>query len=174
MKDIPKKNSFKTPPGYFEGLSDRILNELDARDQKRIPNKEGFTVPENYFDQVEKDILAKTLQKETPVIPLKNYRSFLYAAAAIAVIFVLVLGLEWNKNEPLSFDDLAQMDITNYIESGDMELSSYEIAEVIPVANLEIGDFMDSSVNDDQILDYLEDTIDDLAELNIELNEDYK
>jgi hypothetical protein len=174
MKEIPKKNSFKTPPGYFEGLTNRILDRLEEQDTETLPKKEGFAVPDSYFDQLEKNVLDKTLKRETPVITLKRYRTFFYAAAAVAVLFVLVTGLEWNKGETLSFDDLAQMDITNYFESRDLELSSYEIAEVIPVAELEIIDFMDDSVGQEEILDYLEDSIDDLDELNIDLHEEYQ
>ena len=174
MKKIPKKNVFKTPPGYFEGLSDRILDKMQDQDFEGLPKKEGFTVPDDYFEKVEEDVLSKTVRRETPVIKLRQYKSYFYAAAAIAAIFILVVGLEWNKTDPITFDDLAEMDITNYIETRDLELSSYEIAEVIPVSNLEIDDFMDSTVDDEQIMDYLEDTIDDLDELNIDLHEEFQ
>ncbi|QBA64458.1 hypothetical protein [Muriicola soli] len=174
MKDISKENSFKTPPGYFEGLSDQILKKIQEEDTGKLPKKEGFGVPENYFDQLEKDILTKTVQKETPVIKLKQYKSYFYAAAAIAAIFILVIGLEWNTTQTLNFDDLAEADITSYIESRDLELSNSEIAEVIPLANLEMDDFMESSVDSEQIMDYLEDSINDLDELNIDLNEEYQ
>ncbi len=174
MKEIPKKNSFKTPPGYFEGLSERILSKLDEKDAAGIPAKEGFTVPDGYFDGLEKKVLDKTLERETRVFTLKPFRPFLYAAAAVAVLFVLVIGLERSADTTPSFDDLAQADITQYIESRDLGLSSYEIAEVLPVTELEMEDFMETSVEQDVILDYLEDSIDDLDEFNIETHEDYQ
>ncbi len=174
MKEIPKKNNFKTPPGYFEGLSDRILNKLDEEDKAVMPEQEGFKVPDGYFEKVEKEILEKTLQKEARVIPLRGYRTYFYAAAAIAVLFVLVIGLVRNTDPDLSFDDLAQAEITRYIESRDLGLSSYEIAEVLPVTDLEIGDFVESGVENQEILDYLEDTIDDLEELNIDTHEEFQ
>ena len=174
MKEIPKKNNFKTPPGYFENLSDRILKQMDEEDTKGLPKKEGFSVPKGYFEGVEKDILQKALKPDTPVISLKRFRPFLYAAAAVAALFVLVIGLNRNSGDDLTFDDLAQADITSYIESRDLELSSYEIAEVIPVTQLEIEDFVDNGVDEEEILDYLEDSIDDLDELNFDTHEEFQ
>jgi hypothetical protein len=174
MKEIPKKNNFKTPPDYFESLTDRILQRLDDEDTKGLPKKEGFTVPKGYFEGVEKDILDKALGRETPVVRLGRFRPFLYAAAAVAVLFVLVIGLNRNSGDTLSFDDLAQAEIASYIESRDLELSSYEIAEVIPVTQLEIDDFMDTAVDEEQILNYLEDSIDDLDEFNFDTHEEFQ
>jgi len=174
MKKIPKKNSFKTPTGYFEGLAERIQERMQEEDALKLPKEDGFAVPDTYFDDLKKEILANTTQKETPVIQLKPYKRYLYAAAAIAAILVLVIALPWNRAQTITFDDLADIDITSYFESQEMELSSYEIAEVIPVANLEIDEFMETGMDDEQIMNYLEDTIDDLDELNIDLDEAYQ
>ncbi|NNL83979.1 MAG: hypothetical protein HKP28_11370, partial [Winogradskyella sp.] len=46
-----KKEGFKLPEGYFEGLTDRILERV-AEDTSDLPQKEGFTVPEGYFDSL--------------------------------------------------------------------------------------------------------------------------
>jgi hypothetical protein len=174
MKKTPKKNSFKTPPGYFEGLSDRIQERMQADAPGKFPETEGFKVPDGYFEQVQKDILAKSRNEDTPVITMRSYKNYFYAAAAIAAVFVLVFGLRWNRPQTISFDELADMDITSYFESRELDLSSYEIAEVVPVSDLDIEDFMDGGVEDAQIMDYLEDSIDDLEELNIDLNEEFQ
>ncbi|NNJ87942.1 MAG: hypothetical protein HKP53_00945 [Eudoraea sp.] len=174
MKKIPKKNSFKTPSGYFQGLTERIQERMQEEDAQKFPGKEGFAVPDTYFDNLDKEILASTTQKETPVIQLRPYKKYFYAAAAIAAIFVLVIALPWNRSQTITFDDLAEVDITSYFESQEMELSSYEIAEVIPVNNLDINEFMETGMDDEEIMDYLEDSIDDLDELNIDLDEAYQ
>ncbi len=174
MKKIPKKNSFKTPSGYFEGLTERIQESMQEEDARKFPEKEGFAVPDTYFNNLEKEILANTTRKETPVIQLRSYKNYIYAAAAIAAIFVLVIALPWKGSQTITFDDLAEVDITTYFETQELELSSYEIAEVIPVANLDIDEFMESGMDDEQIMIYLEDTIDDLDELNIDLDEAYQ
>ncbi len=174
MKKSFKKNSFKVPPGYFEGLTERIQKKMQEDDAQKFPKEDGFGVPDTYFDKLEKEILANTIEKETPVIQLRPYKRYLYAAAAIAAIFVLVMTLPWNRSQTITFDDLAEVDITSYFESQELELSSYEIAEVIPVANLDIDEFMETEMDDQQIMNYLEDTIDDLDELNIDLDEAYQ
>jgi hypothetical protein len=174
MKKIPKKNSFKTPTGYFEGLTERIQERMQEEDAQKFPKEDGFAVPDTYFDTLEKEILASTTQKETPVIQLRSYKNYLYAAAAIAAIFVLVIAFPWNRSQPITFDDLAGVDITSYFEAQELELSSYEIAEVIPVTNLDINEFMETGMNDEQIINYLENSIDDLDELNIDLDEAYQ
>lgn len=174
MKKIPKKNSFKTPPGYFEGLTERIKDRMQEEDAQKFPKEDGFAVPDSYFEGLEKDILANTSQKETPVIQLRSGKRYFYAVAAIAAIFVLVISLPWNRSQDITFDDLAEVDITSYFDSKEIELSSYEIAEVIPVDNLTIDEFIETGMDDEQIMDYLEDTIDDLDELNIDLDEAYQ
>jgi len=174
MKKIPKENSFKTPSGYFEGLTERIQERMREEDAQKFPAEDGFAVPDSYFDTLEKEILASTSEKETPIIQLRSTKRYLYAAAAIAAIFVLVIALPWNRSQTITFDDLAEIDITSYFESEEMDLSSYEIAEVIPVTNLDINEFMETGMDDEQIMDYLEDTIDDLDELNIDLDEAYQ
>ncbi len=174
MKKIPKRTGFKTPPGYFEGLAERIQDRMQEENASKFSKEEGFTVPETYFEDLEKKILKKSGVQETPVIRLKSYKNYMYAAAAVAAIFVLVVGLKWNQPRALSFDDLGEGDITSYFESQELQLSSYEIAEVIPVTNLDINEFIETGMDDQHIMDYLEETIDDLDEFNIDLDEAYQ
>ncbi|MGB5378271.1 hypothetical protein [Muriicola sp.] len=174
MKEIPKRTGFKTPPGYFEGLAERIQDRMQEENASKFSKEEGFAVPEAYFENLEKKILKKSGVQETPVIQLRSYRNYMYAAATVAAIFVLVIGLQWNQSRTISFDDLGEGDITSYFESQELQLSSYEIAEVIPVTNLDINEFIESGMDDEHIMDYLEDTIDDLDEFNINLDEAYQ
>ena len=174
MKKIPKRTGFKTPPGYFEGLAERIQDRMQEENASKFSKEEGFAVPEAYFENLEKKILKNSGVQETPVIQLRSYRNYMYAAATVAAIFVLVIGLQWNQSRTISFDDLGEGDITSYFESQELQLSSYEIAEVIPVTNLDINEFIESGMDDEHIMDYLEDTIDDLDEFNIDLDEAYQ
>jgi len=174
MKKIPKKKSFKTPEGYFEGVTDRILDRIKDDPSLSLPEADGFKVPDGYFDQVPGEIVSKLDDSETPVIQLKSYRKYFYVAASIAAIFVIVIGLQWNKSQNLSFEDLASADITSYFETQELGLSSYEIAEVLPVDDIKMNDFMETDVDDENIMEYLEGSIDDLDELNIDFNEEYQ
>lgn len=174
MKKIPKHNGFKTPEGYFDQVTDRILDRVKNEEGTGIPEKDGFTIPEGYMEKVQKEVLSKVTTPETRVISLRAYRKHLLVAASIAAIFVLVIGLQWNGANSITFDDLANADIETYFETRDIGFSSYEIAEVFPVTTIDLNEFMESGVNDENIMDYLEDSIDDLEELNIELDEEYQ
>ncbi|MBT8312424.1 MAG: hypothetical protein HKP23_06290, partial [Flavobacteriaceae bacterium] len=66
-----KKEGFKLPEGYFEGLTDRILERV-AEDTSDLPEKEGFTVPEGYFDSLNERVRAKTFPGEDPKVVRLN------------------------------------------------------------------------------------------------------
>ena len=174
MKKIPKNTGFKTPEGYFERVTDRILDRIKNEEVSGMPEKDGFTIPEGYMEKMQKEVLSKVKNSDTPVISLHPYRKHLLVAASIAAIFVLVIGLQWNDTKSITFDDLASADIETYFETREIGFTSYEIAEVIPVNSIDMNEFMETGVDDENIMDYLEDSIDDLEELNLELDEEYQ
>lgn len=167
MKESNKNNPFKTPEGYFESFTDGLLDKLDKRTSD-LPQEEGFAVPKDYFDDVHKSILEKLEMQETKVVQLHPYRKYFIAVASIAAITLVVLGLNWNTNSEVSWDDVADTEIENYFEINDLDLTSYEIAEVLPVDELEINDILENQFNEDNVLDYLNDNINDFEELNLE------
>ena len=59
----------------------------------------------------------------------------------------------------------------NYFDENDVDLSSFEIAEVIPVDELEINDIINNHLNDENVVDYLNNSIDDFEELNLDGND---
>ncbi|WP_273567273.1 hypothetical protein [Maribacter halichondriae] len=136
-----------------------------------IPKEEGFVVPENYFESLHENILKKMDAEETKVIRLNPYKKYYYAAASIAAIVLVVLGLNWNTAEALTFDDLAASDIETYFENNEFDLSTYEIAEVIPVDELEINDVLENRFAEENMLEYLDENIDDFEALNLEDDE---
>lgn len=169
MKKIKKENPFKTPEDYFDSFEGKLMDKLNS-ESSIIPTTEGFKVPEGYFNTIETSIQNK-LNKETKVIKLPSYRKYYIAAASIAAIAVLMLGSFWNKTEEVSFTDLASSDIEAYFETNTYGLSSYEMAEFIPLEDVEISDLIDNQFEDEYILEYLDDTLDDFEELNIDYNE---
>ena len=58
-----------------------------------------------------------------------------------------------------------------YLEDNELGLSSYELAEVLLTEEFEVNDILNSEVDDENIIDYLEDNIDDIDELNLEIDE---
>ncbi|UBZ14219.1 hypothetical protein LDL77_00545 [Flagellimonas marinaquae] len=169
-----KKNSFNTPEGYFENFNDRLMDKIKAEEAHEnggiIAKTDGFTVPDGYFDKVESDILSKTSEKETKVVPLGTNRHLLYTGvAAIAAIFILIFSITENPtSDPITFDDLANAEIEAYLENTEFEMTSYEIAEVVSLEEVELNDILVDDLEESIIMEYLDENVDDIEELNIE------
>lgn len=168
-----KKNSFNTPEGYFDSFNDRLMDKIKAEEAHEnggiIPKTDGFAVPDGYFDQVASSILSKTVQKEVKVVPLISNRNFYYSVAAIAAIFILIFNITGNPtSEPITFDDLANAEIEAYLDDTEFEMTSYELAEVIPMEEIELSDILDDDLEEAIIMEYLDENVDDIEELNLE------
>ena len=174
MKEQNQKNKFKTPEGYFESFNERLMNRLETEEEDVvsgiIPKADGFAVPVGYFASINTHVKDK-LDSSSKVVSLRSYRTFYYAAASIAAIFVLVLAWNWDNQPQVGFDDLANTEIDAYFESNEFGLTSYEIAEVLPVENIGVIDITDSEIEEENLLEYLNENIEDLDELNLEYDE---
>ena len=166
MGNINKDDGFKTPEGYFEGLSDRILGKLENKSAELPPNS-GFKVPEGYFDSLNEKILAKLEEKETKVVKLYPFKRFLYTAASVAAVILIVIGLQWQGDQDVTFEDIANMELESYFESYVSSVNTYELAEVLQVEELEINDILETELDEENIVEYLDNTIDDIDELNL-------
>lgn len=171
MKASDKNNPFKTPDSYFEKFSD-TLNTRIKEDELKLSKEHGFTLPEGYLESLNSNIQKKLESKETKVIQLNPYKKYYLVVASTAALVLLVFGINWNRGqETPSWDDIANTDIESYFDTNDVGLTSYEIAEVMPVEDLEITDFLNSELSEEQIVDYLNEHTDDFEELNLEEDE---
>jgi len=170
MKKLPKNNPFKTPESYFENFMGNLSDKLSP-EKPNLPEEDGFAVPENYFDGVHQGILDKLEKKEVKVVQLPPYSRYFVAAASVAAILMVIFGMNWNMEKEVTYDDLAASDIENYFETNEFDLSAYEIAEVIPLDALEINDILTTSFEEEQVLDYLDENIEDFETFNFEDNE---
>ena len=127
MGKISKKEGFKTPKNYFDGLSAEILSKLEDTTSTDLPKSDGFKTPEGYFDSLGKEVLAKDQAPETKIINLRPYRRLFYAAASIAAAVVLIFGWQWQGEQSLDFGDLASGELQAYFEDDPTGLTSYEI-----------------------------------------------
>lgn len=166
------KNTFKTPEGYFEKFSDKLLDKISdlKSDQEEtvLPKEDGFAIPNGYFDSLHANIKNRLDEEPSKVIALHGRQKFYYyVAAAVAAIVFLTIGIKTAINETPTFESLAKIEIEDYFESNDLGLSTYEIAEVIPVDDLEISDIVDNLLEDVNIIEYLDDSIENFEELNL-------
>ncbi|MEO9511459.1 MAG: hypothetical protein ABJN84_05290 [Flavobacteriaceae bacterium] len=166
------KNKFKTPEGYFDSFNERLMDKI-AMEESNIPKADGFSLPEGYFTTLNDRVSARLDETEPKVIALKSYKKSYYIAASIAVLAVLALAFYWNNASPFSFEDLASAEIDAYFDTTDMKLSSYEIAEVVSIDELELNDVLENKLDHEHILEYLDENISDIEELDLE-NEYYE
>lgn len=170
MKELNNKNPFKTPEDYFEDFTERLMGQI-SEEVPRIKKSEGFTVPDGYFDDLHGNIENKLAGPQVKVIALHRYRKYYFAAAAVAAAMVLYLGVQWNAPQEVRFEDLANSDIEKYFETNEFGLSTMEIAEVIPVDELEISDILENRLNEENVIDYLNNNTDEFEELNLNTDE---
>lgn len=174
MKERNKKHGFKVPEGYFDSFSERLKNTL-SDDRSALPlrssYKEGFVVPEGYFDTVGEKIQRKLNKGDNKVIQLRPLKKYYLAAISVAATVLLLVGLTYNASNQLSFEDIANSDIENYFGSADLGLTTYEIAEIIPIDQLEVTDIVEGHLDQENVLEYLNENIDDFEALNLENDE---
>lgn len=170
MKEKKNKSGFEVPDGYFDSFNKRLSEKL-AQPGATFPEQEGFVAPDGYFESFNERLQKRMAGTQTKVIPLQAYKKYFLTAAAVAAIITLYIFMPENSPGQLSFDDLAGNEIALYMEYNDPELTNEEIAQLLSVDELEIGDMMDSQLEEDYIIDYLDSTVDDYNELNMELDE---
>ncbi|MEX0314391.1 MAG: hypothetical protein AB3N18_09460 [Allomuricauda sp.] len=170
-----KENNFKTPEGYFDSFHDRLMDKIkqqeSGQEESIIPKSDGFSVPEGYFEKVQENVLFKIDANEPKVIQLKSYKKFYYGAAAIAAVFLLVFGLNWKTSTPIAFEDLASAEIDAYLENTELNLSSYELAEVVDIDELTLNDVLENQLEEDKILEYLDENVEDIEDLNLDYDD---
>lgn len=171
-KKLTSKNPFIVPKGYLDSFEDGLKDRL-IKEKSPIPKEEGFVVPSTYFEDLHSNLLARMAKEEDApkVIPLNPIRKWMAIAASIAAITILSLSIDWGNEGELNFTDLANSEIEAYFEDTELDLSTDEIAEVLPIEAYEIHDFVEPKMNEENLLDYLNENVEDFEELNLENNE---
>ncbi|MBG49572.1 MAG: hypothetical protein CML05_14900 [Pseudozobellia sp.] len=171
MSDLSKNNPFNTPKNYFEGFEEKLFEKLSSS-ESTLPEDDGFAIPKDYFDSFEGRLLDTLAEEKSKVIPLRsNYRNYYYIAASIAAILLIAIFIKLGVSDEPTFDDLANSEIDAYFENNDIGLTSYEIADVIPIDQLEVYDVMESRFVEEQMVDYLNENIEDIEALNLDYDE---
>jgi len=132
LKNITNKGTrFKTPPAYFDALENQIMNRIKL--EKESVKKNPFAVPNDYFDSLEETISKKTTQNtagKPKVISLKNH-NFIKYAASIAAAFLLIFSIYHFQNTADTNNEGDFTSVTDYIESDGIDISTYELQELL-------------------------------------------
>jgi len=158
------KSGFKVSTTYFEDFEAKmmhILNEDEVLSSKLKDS--GFITPNNYFDKVEDEILNNTvhLEHQPKVIHLFN-RNYVLKIAAIAAVFIGLISIWFSKPDPeVTIDTIEIAEIENYIDTEIIDLNLVEISNLLSQDGIVLDNLNTSKVNDDAVLEYLMDNVDD-------------
>ncbi len=155
-KENKYKPGFTTPKDYFENFDDRLF---DALNLEELPKKAGFSVPQDYFEKVEEQIMGQLPTEETvKVIPLYRRKAFLFTASIAACIAIVLTFSSEKQND---FENISLTDIETYLDEQASGMSSYELASYLPEEDLEELVLETSLFSEENLEDYLLETIDD-------------
>ncbi|SDS48183.1 hypothetical protein SAMN04487764_2317 [Gillisia sp. Hel1_33_143] len=161
----PPQSGFKIPETYFKQFEDKMLDILNDEDQNSIQGIEdpGFKIPTDYFATLENEVLGKTVLKErsSKVISIFSKHNLL-KVAAIAAVFVGVINIWFTNPEPeLSIDNVELAEIEDYIDTEMIDLNFLEISTLITQDGIVLDNLNTSKVNDEAVLEYLMNNVDD-------------
>ena len=163
----PENSGFKVPEAYFESFEARMLGRIKEEKSSALPPAgNAFRVPDGYFDKLEDQIISKTPVKKSRVINLFK-KEYLAYAAAVAAIFVLMLGnfFKTGSNDPLGWDDIEVSAMENYIdegyEMGYIDLNSSEYSEFISKDGMLIDETDFDEMHPEAVFDYIDENIED-------------
>lgn len=147
MPDKQKNiNPQKVPEGYFEGLTDKIMDRVELENSallndhslKRLP----FQVPEKYFDNLTDHIDQKSNRKEGKVVRLWAQQWLKYAASFLLFLSAafVINQLTPQKSEVDILSQLTETEIIDYLSTQEVALDELLVEE--EVIELVLDDFM--------------------------------
>lgn len=167
MKNKNIKTDFKVPEEYFDSLTSRIMGKVAGEDNG-LQDNDGFIVPEGYMDTFSDKVLQRLNEGETKVLPIPSYRKHYYAVASMAAVLLLFIGLLLNSDNDLTTPDLAESDIEQYFDLNGWEFTSYDLAEILPIRQIDLDEILEEKLDNEKVIDYLSNNIKDLEELNLD------
>lgn len=161
------RHGFKVPEDYFDGLEGRIMQQLDEQ-SRSLPERSGFSVPEDYFVGLEDRILDKIENKEdSKVISIRFKKEWLYSAAAILVIALLLTSNFFinPSQKELGWEDVDINTMELYIDegydNGIIELNASDYSGYIFTDGDLIKDNDFETVDSETALRYIDENVDD-------------
>jgi len=159
MKNKKHTDGFNTPKDYFENFEDRLFSKIS---EENLPKEAGFTIPEGYFEQLDASLLKSVEQSidQSKVISLFSKKTLAYASA-IAACAVLIFSLTNSNNTLNSIDNLNISSIESYIEEGNLNINTDDIASLLKDEDLNNIPSENDYISEKILEEYLIENIDD-------------
>lgn len=148
------KTGFKTPKDYFDTFENNIYEQLE------IQPKTGFKTPDNYFDTLEESILNKASSSETKVRRLISRKQITYISTIAATLVFSFLIFKPSDIQNTTFENIEYTVYEEYLSTEHIDMSPYELAELYNINSNDLDDISFSTLEEDNIMNYLTDEID--------------
>lgn len=172
MNDNKINNGFNIPKGYFDKFPIELSEKIEkyySIDSSEL-QKEIFKVPDSYFEAFSQNIHLKLDVKKPKIITL-NKRYYSIAASIAAAIAVFII-FKINTKQAPTFEDLTSNMLESYFDDSEYDFNENELAELLPLQEVSINDILNNELNQEEIVDYLDENITDMYELNTIYYED--
>lgn len=155
-KNKDDKDQQQVPEGYFDSLTHKIMNRVEAEEASFLKNEKlkqlPYQVPENYFDELSIAVENKLPAHETKVVPLWSMRVYKYAASLI-ILFSATFFISQN------FQSSAEEDLIG-------QLSDEEVIEYLITDDVMIEEMLSQEeIMDDVLSDLMADVAFDYSEM---------
>ncbi|NER12013.1 hypothetical protein GWK08_01040 [Leptobacterium flavescens] len=172
-KKYTEQEGFKVPEDYFTSFEDKLFAGLE---DASTDAKDGFKVPKAYFESLEDRILdsidKENNEEEVKVIKLSSYKKYFYASIAVAAGLFLFFGTDLFTIEATvpqtTVAEVENEDIDSFIDEGLLTLSTYDISMLFEDVNLEDITVAPEEIEDNALIEYLSDKLEDYDELIID------
>jgi hypothetical protein len=170
LDSISRKTPYSAPAGYFEELNSQLMRAGEVKvDNSSIldglKSKPAYSVPAGYFEEFPVMMLQRVNESKTRVVAFTQRKWFRYAAAALVIGFVAMIGILFNGNKELNPIDKSYA----WVKKSLKRVSTADISEFVDLASQETTDVTKTDtkeevskllkdVSDKEIQDFLNDT----------------
>lgn len=188
LSKMKRVTPFSVPRGYFEELSDNVLQSAKAIDfvndgfenlsplMRDLKNKNTYTSPLGYFENFSDSVLAKIKNepKQAKVISINSRKTWLKFAAAAAVVGIIstvsYFALNKNSFHSANTDPIAALskvsddEMTNYLQNQYSPVYDSVITNTnSPLATIDLSDDnaddLFGNISDDELKQYANEDI---------------
>jgi hypothetical protein len=152
--NIHTQAGFKVPDGYFDQLTDRVLENTQSQD---VQDHAGFIMPEDYLLSLEDRVMSR-LEQQTKVNPLQVSKSkqWLYPVLAMAALFVGFIAMNGLfSQDKVTFADLEDHEITDFLVDADFMQDEESVALLFADNTILKEIEMEENITDKELFDYL-------------------
>ncbi|AOW19297.1 hypothetical protein [Urechidicola croceus] len=150
LDKINTNSPFSTPSNYFESIETKVYSKIDLK------NKNSFPIPKDYFETIEDKVFQK-IKKETKIEKFQNtlLRKIIPIGIAASLLIYISLQLFKTKEQDF-FANLEISEIENWIDNGNLEIDTYEIATIYEDIDFEDLE-LENQYSEDDLINYLDD-----------------